>query len=110
MTRNQLKKFLTISGSCRNAKRWVDKNPDKSPKELWESCRNGNYLVWMCIKIFRYDTYEKDLIYNVCYSSFSFTRKGRKIRADKLRKAFPYKKVHDKMLSYITERSVKNSP
>jgi hypothetical protein len=106
MTRNQLNKFLQLSKACESAKRWIRRNPDLSPKELWKKCQNGNYMHWMCFEIIP-DVYQ-DIGYvyegSINFIGFGQAKLRRKYVANKIREKIPYKDVHKAMLKYIKRK------
>lgn len=76
MTTNQLKKFLKLSGACSSGRDWVQRQikKGKSPKEIWESCKNNDYKYWMGLKlcvIDVFDYYDYRVENNLQYYSMS---------------------------------------
>lgn len=106
MTTNQLKKLLIKIDACPSAKRWVNRQIalGKSPKEIWEKCRNGNYLCYVMDYLIP-DLYMKyRYLRNERFSLGRYTPTQRnKIVLELVRDTVEYKEIHKAAIKFLAK-------
>lgn len=107
MTTNQFKELLKKFRACKSGRDWVQRQikKGKSPKEIWEGCNNGHYLVWLSsmLEIFDFDKYYYFKINN-CYYVIK-TKKGyNNIKCQFVHKYIKYKDFHKAAIKALKQK------
>jgi hypothetical protein len=105
MTTNQFKTLLKKMGACKNGRDWVQRQikKGKSPKGIWESCNNGNYLFWLYsrLNIIDWDKYHDFKCEHDIYAMLIRSREYDMLKLRFVRETIKYKDFHTAAIKFL---------